>query len=886
LAYDNATNTCLCQTGFYTYQTSEGPRCILQELVNRIFSGANTADVTLSGANVRNTGSPTGAYVSFVTQQAYSQASVGCLFGNSTACNALANLCVLSNYDLRKTACAAYRQLQLREDCRGLGCEIPSTVPWLFYLRSSVDILRFDGIKLKLSLQSQTGYVDRLRIILASYAINGTFLGHTLVTDQLDLCDIATVSARQFYTVGARREVQCNLNLKWYFQAPETAIHELFLEDIDGTLIDIPAMLLFDPESSNFVPENTEDPRLFRSASSGDPVSGSYKRRFFLYDNVGSRSGTNERPAFVTYARRVQLMFTLQPGHSSKIYPPLLLIQYASVLASDVTATTDFTSGALMNLRTNVTSGDLTDRGIDRVLYVQNTNEALTAARWTIGVLCVLVFFTAFARAYGWMRRQQDMILGFGAIFRFVIFYFNHLSNLFALFIFLFCGIFYIFFKHQASVDYLLPENYVYLTATLYVAVVMKAFVVFFYIYEQTNADLFVIDWERSKGVLKNTEKEVSVSMWRSTFIANEFNEMQTLRGFHVLPTMFVVAAFLEGAGFIELARSVPSSDNITNEFTISHTVLRIAVAMFFWLIVGIVFYVLEHWIYYKFIKPHPLQAFVDLCSVSNISIMVLLEPQWGFYIHGESIHAHADASMEEFQRNLKQEAQGNLPQRGFAQGGGGGNQQLCQVFEVFLGAYMRQFLNVSYSQLYAELMHAGSAAAAVGPNGNTQGGMHRQHLMPPVQNRTGCFEFLRNRFPVNLTPETLNIKKRINQAFQASVREARRSVLSKFGLHQHINFPPNILFMNGPFAGEKAGGDLFFIDEVKAYGQTLLYGLDFDIFILYMLLFVAIDTGLHNIFGSIAITYILEVLIYNYRANEGEANIARKTLFDDRFFL
>ena len=629
LEYNVAVGGCRCPEGFTTLTTASGTRCLPEATLSSILSTATSLPTAVRGRNLDNSGRTTDAFPSHYIATNYEAAAAGCIIGNTTACNLLANLCVFSGYDLGNVGCAVYRQMQLREACFGVGCqgrnEVPTSVPWLFYLRSSSDILGSTAIKLRAALQPwDADHVTRMRLVLASYAADGRFLGHEVVTSQLSACDIPAAAARSFWLFGARREAQCNLNLRWYLQAPEAAVFEMFLEDVDGTLHDVPAVLLQGgANDGDYIPTSTADSGLVRSAGGVDgPVEGGFKRRFYLYDNVASRASSGARPAFITYARRIQVMFTLRPGHESKIFPPVLLIHYATVETEGLAANSDVASGELLYLRTNSTGGEFTDSGIDRVLYVQTTSEAVFAARTSVIVITLVLLITALIRTYGWMRRQQDMILGMSAAVRYLIYYFNHVSNVFVLFDVIFCGVFYVFFKHQASVEYLLPEDYRYITGTLYAATAMKACVVAYRIFEQTNADIFVIDWERSKGALKTTDKEVSVSMWRSTFIANEFNEMQLLRGFHVLIHMFIVAAFLEGANFIRLAQSVPSGDEQVSDYTATHDVLRIAVSSFWWLVVGLVFHILEYQVYYRFFQPHPLQAFVDLCSVSNISIL------------------------------------------------------------------------------------------------------------------------------------------------------------------------------------------------------------------------------------------------------------------------
>ena len=50
----------------------------------------------------------------------------------------------------------------------------------------------------------------------------------------------------------------------------------------------------------------------------------------------------------------------------------------------------------------------------------------------------------------------------------------------------------------------------------------MQAFEILGMIFFQSTADIFLIDWEKPK-----IEAEGKVSIWRTFFIANEWNEIQ-----------------------------------------------------------------------------------------------------------------------------------------------------------------------------------------------------------------------------------------------------------------------------------------------------------------------------------------------------------------------
>lgn len=60
-----------------------------------------------------------------------------------------------------------------------------------------------------------------------------------------------------------------------------------------------------------------------------------------------------------------------------------------------------------------------------------------------------------------------------------------------------------------------------------------------------------------------------------------------------------------------------------------------------------------------------PVQRYVELCSWCNISVMALLEPTFGFYIHGRSPYGYADADMATILQQLQRETQSVCGHRG-----------------------------------------------------------------------------------------------------------------------------------------------------------------------------------------------------------------------------
>ena len=75
-----------------------------------------------------------------------------------------------------------------------------------------------------------------------------------------------------------------------------------------------------------------------------------------------------------------------------------------------------------------------------------------------------------------------------------------------------------------------------------------------------------------------------------------------------------------------------------------------------FWLVVSaIVQWIFFTFIYERFISDK-VRDFVDLCAMSNISVFIMQHAQYGYYIHGRSVHGRADTDMREMCEMIKRE--------------------------------------------------------------------------------------------------------------------------------------------------------------------------------------------------------------------------------------
>ena len=240
-----------------------------------------------------------------------------------------------------------------------------------------------------------------------------------------------------------------------------------------------------------------------------------------------------------------------------------------------------------------------------------------------------------------WRRREGKIEIDGFSFMKFILFCFGTFSTMLFWIAFGMSVQWLIFFKRQKTVSQLLPsesQEKLFLTL-LYVAFTFKLIDLIHMLVSQIFFDIFFVDWERPQGRVSQPTQggeaggmDAPVSIWRTLFIANEWNEIQTIRKINPELQIFLVLFFLKFVGFENLATTDPVSSTSVNyatdyvgEFS---KVLRFA-------ILSIVFLVIEalQWFFFAFIYERfvgdALGDFIDLCSMSNISIFILEVSAW-----------------------------------------------------------------------------------------------------------------------------------------------------------------------------------------------------------------------------------------------------------------
>ncbi|XP_077455055.1 meckelin-like isoform X3 [Stigmatopora argus] len=301
------------------------------------------------------------------------------------------------------------------------------------------------------------------------------------------------------------------------------------------------------------------------------------------------------------------------------------------------------------------------------------------------------------------------------------------------------------------------------------------------------------------------------------------------------------VLFFLEGFGFSKytLREPWPSSTSSNEEATPSYSlVLRYGLASSLWLGIGLLqaiftsFY--EICVYDKFLQ------FVDHCSVSNISVLLLPQKCFGYYIHGRSVHGHADTNMEEMNINLRREAESLCGQRGLLPSTD------MQTFQVALNTRLRS----QYDRIRESFT----------------GRQRPTRLSDPGA--------------ANHWEQSIRAYNTMNHFLGSIIDHAHTDmdyyVKDKLGLEIVMD-----LELLEPF--EKS---IFYNDRAPSFSDVLFYGHETILLVFDTLFFCVVDLAYQNFVLAGILTFIEQMIFQMICVYFGKKNLVYKTQVDGRFLI
>jgi meckelin len=125
---------------------------------------------------------------------------------------------------------------------------------------------------------------------------------------------------------------------------------------------------------------------------------------------------------------------------------------------------------------------------------------------------------------------------------------------------------------------------------------------------------------------------------------------------------------------------------------------LTFFVHSFWWMVVSFGQLVFQRLIYQRFYSNKP-QEFVDFLSYCNISCFIFDHRYHAYYLHGKSVHSHADIPLEEMNEQISSEMKGHTRPRVLAANPSGGEAEV-DSWEMYLTPSLRSQYDVEYAGL------------------------------------------------------------------------------------------------------------------------------------------------------------------------------------------
>ena len=386
-------------------------------------------------------------------------------------------------------------------------------------------------------------------------------------------------------------------------------------------------------------------------------------------------------------------------------------------------------------------------------------------------------------------------------------------------------------------------------------------------IWQQCNFDIFFVDWEHDKDILVNNMNDIRSEKyrgaWRGLHIANQFNELQKKRTMSIefCFVWLIMLWYYQETHWSTYAESVPTVSYV--EGSPENYILRHCIATFVLFIAGISQYIVvrlvQLWI------PLKKTEFLDLCSVSNVSVFILDQSLHGYYIHGQSPLGRSDTNLDELLRFLEEEGKGKIRGRGVTDDQ---NDDL-QSYEIFLSYNMRTIYDgLYYIQTRAILQQADDTDK-----------LHNQSRLPN---------------PVKYIPNSLNIQSiyllnsfmntQLKNKIEGIASQSKIFIREKTNCERFLDFPPSI-----ELTSENAKEMVFYKDPNESFDDVLFSGMELEwlVMVIYWFQMWAISLErYHRSFPlAIFLTFICEIILYKIRIFFGERNIAKKAVIDNRFF-
>ena len=655
----------------------------------------------------------------------------------------------------------------------------------------------------------------------------------------LILCSTTYDDTKDFKSFGASIKKECDINI--LEQSNKTMyFYELYLRkgNLDD-FFDVPVYITNIGNNMN-LKEDNEINRAERQ----------YVRRFFLFNNLTQRES-------IIYASKITFRTRLQNNnYESRIYQPFLEIEYS--FSQNDRVKTSFRTDYYMDIEKRIMKG------------VIATFIIVTAAS---------VIFTI-TRMYIWTKLNPSALspdnyitwaMGTGLM---------KLFKYWGLFMFFWIwgltAYFYIFFKLQYRPYIMFPtidvkyRKYYYRFCVIWgLGCASYQIYMFYRIYQQIDYDIFFIDWEHDKDLLINNLNDIRSQKyrgaWRGLHIANQFNILQKQRTISI-PFCFcwlIMLWYYDKTKWSNYSHRVPNVNFV--DYSPESKILRHFIATFILFISGITQYYVRRILQFQF--PMKKMEFLDLCSVSNISVFILEDSLHGYYIHGQSPLGKADTNLAELVKFLEEEGKGKIRGRGLTEDE---NDDL-QSYEIYLSYNMRCIYDhLYYMQTQSEITLADNADK-----------LHNQSRLP------NFFKYVPNSLNIqNIYVLSNYMNNQLKAKIEQVASQSKIFIREKTKIERFLEFPPSI-----DLTGNNAKELVFYKDPGVNFDNVLFMGMEIEWLIsviywwqMWTITLERYGGGAQSFALSIFLTYVCEKILFKIRIFFGEKNVAKKAVIDNRF--
>ncbi|EDV91087.1 GH16135 [Drosophila grimshawi] len=734
---------------------------------------------------------------------------------NDSACQQLANLCVLSDYSMDKhSPCSPFLLTQMSDvvmKYAHAGEQLKALEPFVFYKKGRIT-------KELLTTTLQLANPGQLQIFSTNYDLAGSLSRWgPFNLQQLNLCPGEKAPSLSF--AQRQKEINCQLSLEQLIDVANQQANDNYINlylnfssNYQFLLHQLPVLIeTLTPENQRSQEEEWHLVKRFQLIAAQPRDNRQHKTLPSYVD-----AHKLELYRSLRYVDQVELHYSIQAGN--RIGLPLLRLRYRHIELG--TGNASLSQVYPFRLRVHFE-------------HVRQGVAAKLVLELVLPLFLVLALVAAVLRLQNLRRRRREDLC--------------QLINLLELLLQLAANVALALLVTALLLLTLQAFDLQQLSLIIYPACLLQFVFLAVHLRRCSQLELFLIDWERPRSTCGEGQRlnldsssmcssvrtyvaESNVSAWRVLFTANAWIRLSASQRYSSLLQAFVVIVAHQ------LLERYTSNDLSFSSCLIAGVYL--------------VTYILQL-LLRRLFQANPLQKFVDLCSLANISLFSLLEPGFGYYIHGRSPHGFADTDMSSMILQLQREAQNMCGRRGL-------------LIDSDKQAYI--ILPPRNLRIYLERLLL--------PFQRSRNGSMSQTLLYQKDLQISSIDGQVERTSIAYAS--------VNRFFCAFIDHAIKDmdyVIKEKSLLEKLF---NCEIEN--YLTENKG--TFYIDDALSFSRVLLLGNHLNIFVLELLVLLSINLLTSSLLLAAAVACALNMLLRHIFRLWVRRNVSKKTLIDERFLL